>query len=123
MNAWYEAKQFLEHSAAVSMDALHVLVGMVALIIFAILLRRPLSSWLPWSLVLAVTLLNEASDLWVEQWPSRGMQYGESARDLVLTMLLPTLLLVAVRALPRLFTSRTTPSPPPPSDPGEAGGG
>lgn len=51
------------------------------------------------------------------------MQYGESARDVVLTMLLPTLLLVAVRALPRLFTSRTTPSPPPPYDPGEAGGG
>lgn len=112
MSLWYEAKQFLQHSAAISMDALHVIVGVAALIIFAMLLRRPLSSWFPWLLVLAVTLVNEASDLWLEQWPSLGMQYGESARDLALTMLLPTLLLVAVRRLPRIFTS-----PPPPSAP------
>lgn len=117
---WYQAKQFLQRSTGISMDALHVFLGMLALIIFAFLLRRPVSSWLPWSLVLAVTLLNEASDLWLEQWPSPGMQYGESARDIGLTMLLPTLLMVAVRHLPRLFASPAPLSPPPPSDPGEA---
>lgn len=121
MTLWYEAKQFLQHSAGISMDALHVLAGVIALIIFAILVRRPLSSWVPLLLVLAVVLINEASDLWVEQWPSPGMQYGESARDILVTMLLPTLLLVAARRLPRLFASPAAPSPPPPpSDPGEA---
>jgi hypothetical protein len=120
MNVWYEAKQLLQHFAGISMDALHILVGVVAFIIFAMLLRRPLSSWLPWLLVLALTLVNEASDLWLEQWPSPGMQYGESARDVVLTMVLPTLLLVAVRRLPRLFTSRTISIPPPSSGSGGA---
>ena len=37
------------------------------------------------------------------QWPQRGMQYGESVRDIVLTMFLPTLLLFAARAMPQLF--------------------
>ena len=119
MRLWYEAKQFLQQLAAVSMDALHVLAGVVALIVFALLLRRPLSSWLPWSLVLALALMNEASDLWVEQWPSPGMQYGESASDIFVTMLLPTLLLRAVRRLPRLFASPPAPSLPP-SSPAEA---
>jgi hypothetical protein len=41
--------------------------------------------------------------LWIEQWPDRGQQYGESAKDLLLTMAVPTILMAAARARPDLF--------------------
>src|SRR5438874_1834624 len=66
-------------------------------------LRRPLTAWLPWLWALAVILWNETVDLWIEQWPDPGQQYGEGAKDLLLTMALPTLLMCAARVRPDLF--------------------
>jgi hypothetical protein len=66
-------------------------------------MRRPLSSWIPWFWIFAVILWNETVDLWMEQWPDPGQQYGEGAKDLMITMLLPTVLMFAVRARPDLF--------------------
>lgn len=100
---WHEAKLFVEHSIGFSLDALHVLAGVIVLIAVALLLRKPISNGWPWSIVLAATLANELVDLWVEQWPSPGMQYGESAKDLLLTMFVPTLLLLTARKLPGLY--------------------
>lgn len=109
MTAWYETKQFLQHSSTVSMDALHVLAGATALVGLSLLLRRPVSSWLPLLIVFVLALINEAVDLWVEQWPEPAMQYGESAKDLVLTMLLPTLTLITARQWPWLYDARQAP--------------
>jgi hypothetical protein len=39
----------------------------------------------------------------MEQWPDLAVQYGESAKDILLTMTLPTVLLVMARAWPQLF--------------------
>jgi hypothetical protein len=103
MSSWYQAKLFLEHSVAFSNDALHVIFGVLAQFVAALLLRRPMSAAGPWLAALGVTLWNEAVDLWSERWPQPGMQYGESAKDLALTMLLPTLLLLAARLRPDLF--------------------
>src|SRR3954447_24846912 len=89
MMAWYRTKMFVEHAIFFSSDALHVLVGMAAWIVIAMLWRRPLSDWRPWLTVLGLLLLNEFVDLWVERWPDLAMQYGESAKDLLLTMILP----------------------------------
>jgi hypothetical protein len=104
MMAWYQAKMFIEHAIFFSSDALHVLVGTVAWVVIAVALRRPLSDWRPWLAVLVLLLFNEAVDLWVERWPDPGMQYGESAKDLLLTMILPTLLMVLVRTAPGMFS-------------------
>jgi hypothetical protein len=103
--AWYRAKMFVEHAIFFSSDALHVLVGMVAWIGIAWIWRRPLSDWRPWLAVLVFLVLNECVDLWVERWPDLAMQYGESAKDLLLTMILPTLVMVLVRSTPRLFSA------------------
>lgn len=100
---WYEAKKFVEHATAISMDALHVLVGLVLLLVLALVLGRSVSDWRPWLALLALALVNEAIDLSVEYWPSPGMQFGEGAKDVLLTMLLPTLLALGVRYLPELF--------------------
>jgi diacylglycerol kinase len=100
---WYQVKLFAEHASGASMDALHVLVGVVLLFLFALLFRTSVGRPLPLLAVLALELLNEANDFYVEQWPEPGMQFGEAAKDIVLTMLLPTLIFVAVRFRPKLF--------------------
>src|SRR5215211_4010417 len=97
----------IEHSVAFSPDALHVLVGAAGLMLASLLLDRPLSSWWPWLLVLLATLLNEAGDVLAERWPSWGMQAGEGARDVLLTMSVPTLLLIGLRISPERFVGAT----------------
>src|SRR5215213_9431909 len=105
MLAWHRAKMFIEHAIFFSSDALHVLVGTIVWVAIAVLWRRPLSDWRPWLAVFVLLLLNEAVDLQVERWPDAAMQYGESAKDLLLTMILPTLLMLLVRSNPRLFSA------------------
>ncbi len=94
---WYQFKLFLQHSSGFSMDGLHVIVGILLQLAVARLLRRDLSSLAAWLVVLVVTLLNEVNDLRVEQWPDPGMQYGEGAKDIVLTLVVPTILLILAR--------------------------
>lgn len=113
---WHRVKMFIEHAAIVTSDALHVLVGVGLLVVAALVLRRRLTQWLPWLVVLAAALFNETVDLWVEQWPSLAMQYGESAKDILLTMLLPTLLMAATRQRPELFIRKGFSRPPPGPD-------
>lgn len=62
--------------------------------------RRGLGSWWPWLLVLGFELLNEANDLWVERWPDPDQQYGEALKDILLTMVLPTVLMAVARLRP-----------------------
>lgn len=103
MLSWYEAKMFIEHASVISSDALHVLVGTVVWLVSAIAWRKPISSWLPWLVLLLLLVFNEGVDLWVEHWPDPAMQYGESAKDVLLTMALPSLLLTLSRVRPQLF--------------------
>lgn len=108
---WTQTKDIVEHSVAFSNDALHVVVGVLLLLVAALALRRPVSSWAPWLVVLLFVLVNEASDLWIERWPQVGRQYGEGVKDIVLTMVLPTLLLLTSRRFPWLYEPRRA-SPP-----------
>lgn len=103
MRSWYEAKMFIEHASIVSSDALHLLVGTLVWLLIALVLRRPITQWLPWLILLALIAFNEAVDLWIERWPDLAMQYGESAKDVCLTMVLPTVVMFAARLRPNLF--------------------
>ena len=105
-SSWYDVKMVLERAGTISTDAMHVIAGVLLQLLFASVLRRPLSNWLPWLSVFTVLLFNEAVDLWAERWPSLAMQLGEGVKDLMLTMLLPTALLAAFRLLPSLRLSR-----------------
>ena len=107
---WYQFKLFAAHLGGFSMDSLHVVVEVALQLGSAALLRRSLAQWWPWLTVLGLELLNEANDLLVEQWPDPGMQWGEGARDLLLTMALPTLLLLVARRQPSLLTGRVQPT-------------
>ena len=105
---WHRLKIWMEKGSGLDMDALHVHAGLFGLILLALLLRRPLSSLLPWLVMLALAVANEAYDLHYEVWPpdDRGRQIGEGVRDLWNTMLLPTMILLVARYYPKLFTGR-----------------
>jgi hypothetical protein len=103
MTSWHQGKLFVEHTIAINHDALHVIVGVLLWIALGFILRQSLSSWFPWAWLLAFILWNETVDLWVEQWPDPGQQYGEGAKDVLLTMFLPTVLMLVVRLRPQLF--------------------
>ena len=103
MTSWHQGKLFIEHSLSFSHDSIHILAGVLIWLAAGLLVRRPLSSWSPWLCVLALILWNETVDLTLEVWPDAGWQYGESFKDLLLTMSVPTLLMVATRLRPDLF--------------------
>ena len=100
---WFDVKMFVERSSAFSDDVLHVVAGVFLQLIAAALLRASVARWLPWLIVLALEMLNEWSDFHVDRWPDLGMQLGESTKDIVLTMTLPTALLVISRWWPALL--------------------
>jgi hypothetical protein len=103
MASWHQGKLFIEHSLTINHDSLHMLVGVLLWIAIGLFLGRSLSSWRPWLWLLVIILWNETVDLWVEQWPDAGQQYGEGAKDLLLTMAVPTILMFAARWRPELF--------------------
>jgi hypothetical protein len=97
---WYQVKLFIEHASGISMDALHIFVGFTLFLLLATVLKRGLGSFLPWLVLLMLELANEAYDLRVERWPDLASQIGESVKDVLLTMALPTLMLFLVRRRP-----------------------
>ena len=113
---WYQVKLFIEHASGISMDALHILAGFILFLIAARLLRTAVSSSLPWLTLLVLELLNEAYDLHVELWPNLGSQLGEGAKDILLTMALPTILLTAARLRPQWLVPRSADTGPSPGD-------
>ena len=100
--SWHESKLFVERLTSISHDALHVIAGTCVWLLLALILRRPLTSWMPLAGTFAVLAINELVDLWVEIWPEPAMQAGEAAKDLATTMAIPLLLFAALRARPRL---------------------
>lgn len=100
---WHQGKLFIEHAAPISHDSLHVIVGVLVWLLAALVTRRPITSRVPWLWALAFILWNETVDLWTEHWPDARMQYRESAKDVVLTMLLPTVLMFVAKMRPEMF--------------------
>ena len=105
---WYHFKLFVEHSSGVSMDALHILVGFLLYLAAARLMRRSLRSPLPWLALLILELANEAYDFHIEIWPDFASQLGEGAKDLLLTMALPSLIFIVARCRPAWLTGTSS---------------
>lgn len=99
---WRAVKLVIEEMAGISQDALHVLLGFVAHLGVAAVLRRGLASPWPWAAVLVLALLNEYYDLTTEGYWHKPMWPG-SVKDVLLTVLIPSILLVMARWTPRLL--------------------
>jgi len=102
---WFEIKQWLSTASGLNMDALHVHAGVLGQILAALMLRRSLASPWPWLAVLGFVLGNEYYDYRYEIWPGdeRSEQRAEGIRDAWNTMLVPSLLFLLARFLPRLM--------------------
>lgn len=105
---WFSLKTLLERTIAFHDDALHVIVGVLLQFVAAALLRRPVSRAAPWLAVLVLELANEASDFRHELWPppERSAQMGEGLKDILLTMFLPTVLVLVARRFPGLLGTK-----------------
>ena len=101
---WYQVKLFAQHASGISMDALHVIGGVSLQLLIALLFRISLARPMPLLAVLVLVLINEANDFRIEIWPDPGMQFGEAAKDVVLTMVVPTLIFLVARYQPRLLS-------------------
>lgn len=108
---WQEMKGFVERSTDVSMDALHVIVGVLLMFGVALLMRRTVADWRPWLVVLIAGIVNEAADFLSDPWTVPMMQYAEGFKDLAVTMLLPTAILLTARSLPRLYARKGAEAP------------
>jgi hypothetical protein len=96
-----ELKDLIAASSGLDRGTVRVIASVPVHIGFALVFRKPITSGLPWLILLVIALANEAGDAWsdkmLEDWETRA-----SARDLILTMVLPSFLLIACR-IPSLF--------------------
>lgn len=105
----------------VQKDALHIYAAVTIQIVVAGVLRKPLSSLIPWLAVLALEIVNEWLDVrysgepHLEQWQIDGARH-----DLVNTMILPTALLLLCRYVPALFVRVPAPAADAAADDGPA---
>jgi hypothetical protein len=104
--AWNDMKSILTAWLAFDRGALHALAGLGLMLFCALVTRRPVSSFIPWLLVLLLEIANETAsgyaDGVLEDWEIVG-----SRQDLVTVMIAPTVLLLAARLMPSLFVRRT----------------
>lgn len=93
---WGQWKIAIEAALDMSPDALHVQFGIVLLAGFALMLRRPLGSWVPWSMVLIFELINEYIDL---NQPAGSIEsnWPASQHDILNTMFAPTLIVLFLK--------------------------
>ena len=105
MTDWMGIKGLAAH-IVLEKDALHIYAAFIIQISSSAILRRPLSSVVPWLVVLGLEFLNEGADMWlgdeahVQPWQIRG-----AAHDVLNTMLLPTALMLLCRHARGLFTT------------------
>lgn len=107
---WLQFKDYLSHATGLHEDALHVYAAILVQLVAAAFLRRPISHPLPWLIVLAALVVNEAIDLREPGKPIEQWQIAGGLRDLLNTMALPTLLLVVARYVPSLVTGAGKPA-------------
>jgi hypothetical protein len=80
-----------------SRDAIHLHLGLLVFFLSALALRRPLRSFVPWSMVLAFACGVEALDAIDDLRTLGRWRVGASAHDIVNTMAWPTAMVFLAR--------------------------
>jgi hypothetical protein len=106
--AWESFKDWLSKSTGLEHHDYHILLGILLTLGLTWLLRRPLGSWLPLLIVLALELVNEASDFaryYMSDWPWTP---GPTLFDIAITMAAPLVIVGTARlTAPDFRTSRS----------------
>ena len=84
-------------ATGLSRDALHIYVGLATFFLAAALIKRPLGSFLPWLVVLAVASTGELVDLRDDIVSFGYWRWDASLHDIVNTVFWPTVLLLLAR--------------------------
>lgn len=98
--AWEAFKDWLSTTLHLTHWHLHIIVGLVLLVLFGRLMRRPLSSFLPLAPIAALEALNEISDFtryYVSGWPWTPTA---TAIEVALTLVPPIIVIVLSRCWP-----------------------
>ena len=82
-------------------DALHIHIGLGIYFALVLILRRSPSSILPWLGLLAFELLNELMDIFHWHEGAFSFEIGDSLKDIVNTMIWPTVVLLTFRYVDR----------------------
>lgn len=91
---WYvDLKLFLEQYSGLEKDALHIHAALLLYLLAMAVFRQTRRSRVPWLVVLAVELANEAFDISHAYPQGGGLPWQDSLKDLWNTMLWPTVLL------------------------------
>lgn len=81
----------------ISKDALHVHIGLAVFFVAVVILRKSPGSLVPWILVLAFEVANELMDIFHWYGGAWTIELGDSAKDIIGTMLWPTLIMLLAR--------------------------
>jgi hypothetical protein len=104
----------------ISKDALHIHLGLFLFVGLVLLLRRSPAHPLPWLLVLGFEVLNELMDIFHWHAGSWSFEIGDSGKDLIGTMLWPTILLLLARLSASWRGKYDGPRPTVTGEPGES---
>ena len=85
-------KQTIVLTIGLSRDALHIYVGLAALLMMAFVLRKQLSSLIPLSIVFLVAIMGEIVDMRDDLLTIGYWRLGASLHDVVNTVFWPTVL-------------------------------
>lgn len=96
-----DAKFGLEQRIPFDADWLHLIIGPAILAAASVVMRKPMASWDPWLVVVALGILNELIDLIEGASVAPNAAYFESATDFLLTIAIPTAILIKARFFPR----------------------
>ena len=108
VRSYGDMKFGLEQRIPFDADWLHIVVGPVIMAAATVISRQPLSSWFPWFVVVSIAVLNEMVDLSVKEKSIPRTSYAESATDLMLTIAVPTLVMLYARCRRRAGALRKT---------------
>jgi len=90
-------KEAIVSATGLSKDTLHVYIGLAVMFAAALVSRRPLRSFLPWLLVLAVAIAGELLDLRDDMICRGSWRWQMSLHDLANTVFWPGVMLLLSR--------------------------
>jgi hypothetical protein len=97
MSGYQSFKVWLQGFVHLGKDALHVHVGLALFLASALLFRWPLRSWKPWAVAAAAALVGELWDLRDTLMVGSAVPWAGQGKDLVSTILWPTVLMLLAR--------------------------
>jgi len=92
-----DVKMWLVETLHLAKDALHIYVALIVFFGACLLFRWKASQWKPWLCVLAAALVGEVWDLTDTYLTQELFDFEASVKDILNTMLVPTLLMVLAR--------------------------